>query len=96
MPKQDWNQITTIFKTKKETYLKEFLNSNEVFLPNEKQKNIFDVTHNAFSAKHLEKPSPANWIPIYKRDDLSEYLLKNQLMPVRCGQGEFFFYRGKA
>ncbi len=95
MPKQDWNQIKTIFKTKKETYIKEFLNSNEVFLPNEKQKNIFDKTHNAFSAKHLDKSSPANWIPIYKRDDLSDYLLENHLMPVRCGQGEFFFYRGE-
>ncbi len=95
MPKQDWTQIATIFKTKKETYLKEFLNSKEVFLPNKKQKNIFDATHNAFSAKHLDKPSPANWIPIYKRDDLSDYLLENQLMPVRCGQGEFFFYRGE-
>ena len=62
MPKQDWTQIKTIFKTKKETYLKEFLNSNEVFLSNDKQKNIFDQTHNAFSAKHLEKSSPANWI----------------------------------
>ena len=95
MPKQDWNQITTIFKTKKETYLKEFLNSKEVFLPNEKHKNIFNATHNAFSAKHLKKPNPANWIPIYKKDDLSDYLLENQLMPVRCGQGEFFFYRGE-
>ena len=73
MPKQDWTQITTIFKTKKETYLKEFLNSNEVFLPNEKQQSTFDKIHNAFSARHLEKPGPANWIPIYKRDDLSEY-----------------------
>ena len=95
MPKQDWTQIITIFETKQKTYLKNFLNSNEVFCPNERQKNIFDNTHNAFSAKHLEKPNPANWIPIYKRDDLSEYLLNNALMPVRCGQGEFFFYRGE-
>ena len=63
--------------------------------PSSKQKNIFDATHNTFSAKHLDKSSPANSIPIYKRDDLSEYLLENQLMPIRCGQGEFFFYRGE-
>jgi len=37
MPKQDWTQIVTIFKTKEEIYIKEFLNSNEVFLPNNKQ-----------------------------------------------------------
>jgi len=60
MPKQDWTQIITIFKTKQKTYLKNFLNSKEVFCPNERQKNIFDNTHNAFSAKHLEKPNPAN------------------------------------
>jgi len=53
MPKKDWTQIKTIFKTKNKTYLKEFLNSNEVFLPNEKQKNIFDQTHNAFSANNM-------------------------------------------
>lgn len=95
MPKQDWNQIITLFKTKDETYLEDFLNSDEVFCPSPDYENIFDPTHNAFSAKQLDKPNPANWIPIYKRDDLSEYLLENRLMPIRCGQGEFFFYRGE-
>lgn len=95
MPKQDWNQIIKTFNAKEEKYLKNFLNADEVFCPSDKHENIFDKTHNAFSAKLLEKPNPANWIPIYKRDDLSEYLLENRLMPVRCGQGEFFFYRGE-
>jgi len=47
------------------------------------------------TTKHLNKPNPANWIPIYKQDDLSDYLIENRLMPVRCGQGEFFFYKGE-
>ena len=95
MPKQDWTQIINIFESKQEDYLKSFLVSNEVFCPSKSYENIFDKTCNAFSAKLLGKLNPANWIPIYKRDDLSEYLLKNNLMPVRCGQGEFFFYRGE-
>ncbi len=95
MPRQDWVQIINIFENKQEDYIKNFLISNEIFCPSESCENIFDKTYNAFSAKLLEKANPANWIPIYKRGDLSEYLLKNNLMPVRCGQGEFFFYRGK-
>jgi hypothetical protein len=95
MPKQDWKTIITTINTKSPTYLKNFLASNEVFCPNRGYENVFDPTANAFSSKHLNKPKPANWIPIYKRDDLSDYLLENGLMPVRCGQGEFFFYRGE-
>ena len=93
MPKKDWTKTSSIFKSKNETYLKEFLSLNEVFLPNDKQKNIFDKTHNAFSAKHLKKASPANWIPIYNRNDLSEYLLENSLMPVRWAGGVFLLQR---
>jgi len=95
MPKKDWKTIITTINTKSPTYLKNFLASNEVFCPSKGFENIFEPSHNAFSSKQLNKPNPANWIPIYKEDDLSDYLIENRLMPVRCGQGEFFFYRGE-
>ncbi len=95
MPKKDWKTIITTINTKSPTYLKNFLASNEVFCPSKGFENIFEPSHNAFSSKHLNKLNPANWIPIYREDDLSDYLIENRLMPVRCGQGEFFFYRGE-
>lgn len=73
MPKQDWNQIITFFKTKDGTYLENFLNFDEVFCPSNKHENIFDKTHNAFSAKLLEKPNPANWI-----NQIKKYIIESK------------------
>jgi len=92
--KNDWIEVIEIFNTKSTNYINDFLNSNDKFCPNNNYINIFDENHNAFSSKLLNKAKPGNWIPIYKREDLSDYLIENNLMPVRCGQGEFFFFKG--
>ncbi len=92
--KIDWDEIINSFIKKDKDYINVFLKSKDVFLPNKNGINIFNSMSNVFSAKQLKKDKPGNWIPIYKQEDLSEYLILNNLMPVRCGQAEFFFYRG--
>ncbi len=92
--KIDWDEIINSFIKKDKDYINVFLKSKDVFLPNKNGINIFNSISNVFSAKQLKKDKPGNWIPIYKQEDLSEYLILNNLMPVRCGQAEFFFYRG--
>ena len=94
MAKIDWDEIINSFIKKDKDYINVFLKSKNVFLPNKNGINIFNSISNVFSAKQLKKDKPGNWIPIYKQEDLSEYLILNNLMPVRCGQAEFFFYRG--
>lgn len=94
MAKSDWIEVVEIFNTKSKTYLDNFLTSNDRFCPNSNHLNIFDNNYNAFSAKLLNKPKPANWIPLYQREELSDYLIDNNIMPIRCGQGEFFFFKG--
>lgn len=94
MAKNDWDQVITCFMQQDKEYLEKFLISNKTFLPNESDLNTFKPLSNSFSAKQLEKAKPGNWIPIYKLEDLNSYLIENNLMPVRCGQAEFFFYRG--
>lgn len=95
MAKNDWIEIIEIFNTCNINYLSDFLNSNDKFCPSYSHINIFNKNHSAFSAKLLNKPKPGNWIPIYKEEDLSDYLIQNNLMPIRCGQGEFFFFKGQ-
>ncbi len=95
MAKNDWVEVIKIFNMKDSHYIDNFINSNDIFCPNDNNVNIFDKNYNAFSSKLLNKEKPGNWIPIYKKEDLSEYLIKNNLMPIRCGQGEFFFFKGK-
>jgi len=92
--KIDWDEIINSFIKKDKDYINVFLKSKDIFLPNINGINIFNSMSNVFSAKQLKKDKPGNWIPIYKQEDLSEYLILNNLMPVRCGQAEFFFYRG--
>jgi hypothetical protein len=94
MAKQDWIQVIKYFNQKDLDYIEKFLSSEEVFLPNQNSINIFSEFDSVFSAKQLEKAKPGNWIPIYKEEDLSNYLIENNLMPIRCGQAEFFFYKG--
>ena len=77
MAKIDWIEVIEIFNAKSTTYINNFLNSNDVFCPNNNHINIFDSNHNAFSSKLLNKPKPGNWIPLYKREDLSDYLIHN-------------------
>jgi len=95
MAKKDWLEVIEIFNTLDLHYIDNFIKSNNNFCPNNNFTNIFDKSKNAFSAKSLNKSKPGNWIPIYKKEDLSDYLIKNNLMPIRCGQGEFFFFKGQ-
>lgn len=94
MAKGDWIEVLDIFKKKNKNYMDDFINSDDIFCPSSNHINLFDNNYNAFSAKLLNKPSPGNWIPIYKKEDLSDYLIENNVMPIRCGQGEFFFFKG--
>lgn len=94
MAKSDWIEVIETFNKKNISYINDFLSSDDKFCPDTNHINIFDEKHNAFSSKLLNKSKPANWIPLYKKEDLSDYLIKNNLMPIRCGQGEFFFFKG--
>ena len=94
MAKKDWVEVLKIFEKKEKNYIKEFLNSDQIFCPNDIQKNIFG-TSNDFSSKDIGKNLPANWIPNYTSNTLSNYLNSNKLMPIRSGKGSFFFYKGK-
>lgn len=94
MAKSDWLEVIELFNNKNKDYLNNFLLSKALFCPNKNHLNIFDNKSNAFSAKILNKPKPGNWIPVYKKEDLSSFLIENSLMPIRSGQGEFFFFKG--
>jgi hypothetical protein len=94
LAKNDWIEVLDIFNTTNQNYLIKFLESQDKFCPSIHHINIFDIDANAFSSKLLNKPKPGNWIPIYKKEDLPEYFLNNNLMPIRCGQAEFFFFKG--
>ena len=93
MAKNDWIEVVNIFKERQVNYLDNFLISNDKFCPCSNHVNIFDKDANAFSSKLLDKSKPGNWIPLYKKEDLSEFLILNNLMPIRCGQAEFFFFK---
>jgi len=96
MAQKDWIEIIDKFNQKDKGFIANFLNSKDSFCPGENYINIFDENRpfNNFNSKNLNKPKPANWIPIYKKEDLSNFLIENNLMPIRSGQGEFFFYKG--
>ena len=94
MAKNDWIEVLDIFNTTSKNYLIEFLKSQDKFCPSNHHINIYDKEANAFSSKLLNKPKPGNWIPIYKKEELPEYFINNNLMPIRCGQAEFFFFKG--
>jgi hypothetical protein len=96
MAQKDWIEIIKKFDIKDKEFIQNFLTSKDSFCPSENYLNIFDKEnpYNSFNSKNLKKPKPANWIPIYKKEDLSSFLLKNNLMPIRSGAGEFFFYKG--
>ena len=95
MAKNDWIEIIDIFYKTHNSYLEDFINSIDYFCPSSNHINIFNNEISVFSAKQLCKEKPGNWIPIYKKEDLCEYLLDNTIMPIRCGQAEFFFYKGE-
>ena len=96
MAQKDWIEIIEKFNKKNQEFISNFLNSKNIFCPSENHLNIFDEKnpYNNFNSKNLNKPKPSNWIPIYKKEELPTFLLINNLMPIRSGGGEFFFYKG--
>ncbi len=96
MPQKDWIEIINKFEKKDKDFIRSFLNSKDSFCPSENFLNIFEShkLYNNFDSKNLNKLKPANWIPIYKKEDLSNFMLENNLMPIRSGSGQFFFYKG--
>lgn len=96
MAQKDWIEIVDKFNQKDSKYLEKFLKSNDIFLPCCNFINIFDKDseYKDFDSKNLNKAKPANWIPLYKKDDLSSYLVSNKISPIRSGKGAFFFFKG--
>ena len=90
MAKKDWIEIIEKFNKKDKNFIINFLNSDASFCPSEDFLNIFDNnSNNNFNSNNLNKSKPANWIPIYKKEDLSNlhsapplfYFLNNLLYP---------------
>ena len=96
MAQKDWIEVLQIIANKKQDYLPDFLASDEIFLPNASQANPFHENSANLSAADLEKDKPGNWIPIYKKQELPEQFYADNIVPIRAGQAEFFFYRGNA
>ena len=92
MAQRDWEDVFSkinkmdenIFKILRETH----------FFPSVDCLNPFDKSAINLSATHLSKDKPGQWIPLYKKEDLPKYFIENQIMPVRAGPAEFFFYHG--
>jgi len=93
MAKKDWEEVISIFEKRQKGYIQRFLESTNIFCPNDTHTNIFSNS-NDFSSVDLNKTSPAKWIPNYSKATLSNFLLENNLMPIRSGKGSFFFYKG--
>jgi len=91
---KDWNEVESIINTKNKNYLTNFINSNELFLPNKNQVNPFTNSTFSIKAKDINKSKPGSWIPIYKESELSDFFIKNNIIPIRCGESQFFFYKG--
>ncbi|MCK5538819.1 MAG: hypothetical protein KAI79_18480, partial [Bacteroidales bacterium] len=94
MAQKDWEEVRKIINLKLPGLLEDFLTSDQTFLPNDLLPNPFNENHSNFSASDLGKSKPGQWIPVYYLKDISEYFRDNQMVPVRAGQAEFFFYKG--
>jgi len=92
---RDWLEVLEIIANEDKGYLSNFLASDEVFLPNSSSPNPFESIAANFSAAALGKAKPGNWIPVYKNQDVPEVFHDKNVFPIRAGQAEFFFYRGK-
>lgn len=93
MAYNDWVEVEDIFHNKAPNILLDFINSDQIFLPNTVHINPFDPEQANFSAKQIEKDKPGNWIPLYKSNELSDFFKDNNIYPIRSGQAEFFFYK---
>lgn len=94
MAQKDWEEVRKIIDVQSSGLLEGFLTSEQVFLPNDLSPNPFNAVHSNFSAYDLGKEKPGQWIPVYYLKNIPEYFRENQMVPVRAGQAEFFFYKG--
>lgn len=95
MAQKDWNEVLEIFSDQASEYIADFLGSSAVFAPSEHYLNPFNPNKINFSAQDLNKAKPGSWIPIYKVEELPAFFHDNNMMPIRSGSAEFFFYRGE-
>jgi hypothetical protein len=94
MAQKDWIEVQNIIENKSSGFLEKFLISDEIFLPNSSLPNPFNVDRSNFSASDLKKSKPGQWIPVYYTKDIPAYFRQNNIVPVRAGPAEFFFYKG--
>ena len=94
MAQKDWKEVQKIIENKSSGFLEKFLISDEIFLPNMFLPNPFDEERSNFSASDLGKSKPGQWIPVYYEKDIPYFLRDHNIVPVRAGPAEFFFYKG--
>lgn len=94
MAQKDWEEVQRIIEVESPGFFEDFLVSGQTFLPNDSLHNPFNTNHSNFSAADLGKGKPGQWIPVYYLKDIPEYFRENNMVPVRAGQAEFFFYKG--
>jgi len=95
MSQKDWKEVRNIIDNLSPGLFKKFLDSEEIFLPNQSMPNPFNQYKSNFSASDLGKGKPGQWIPVYYIKDIPEFFRENSMVPVRAGPAEFFFYRGR-
>ena len=93
MAQKDWEEIYRQVNDKLGEPLEKQL-EKAIFFPSDDFKNPFDPTTANLSATQLKKEKPAQWIPVYKREDLPKSFLDHHIMPIRAGSAEFFLYHG--
>lgn len=92
MAQRDWEEVYKKLNSVDEMFITSLF--EDIFFPSQNQKNPFEDSATNLSATHLKKDKPGQWIPIYKKEDLPRFFLENNIMPVRAGPAEFFFYYG--
>ena len=90
MAQRDWEDVYHKIVSADENFL--FSLTENTFFPSERDANPFDISSVNISAVQLNKDKPGQWIPIYKKEDLPKFFIDNNIMPVRAGPAEFFFY----
>lgn len=95
MAQRDWKEVLRIIEGRGPGLIADFVGSDDLFLPNERLRNPFDEAAANFSAAELGKEKPGNWIPVYRQQDLPLFFREHGIFPIRAGQAEFFFYRGR-
>jgi len=94
MSKKDWNEVWELLEAKAPNLMNRYISSDNVFLPNRQETNPYNPEASNFSASDLKKGKPGQWIPVYYQKDVPENFRRNNIVPIRAGSAEFFFYKG--